>query len=111
MGGPARRYAQDGPLPGRELGRHPLFDSGESPYSAGTGYSNPEVDALLAEARAAPDEALRRQRFAEAQRLILADVPQIPMIFFADARLLNDRVSGLRFSSLGWADLWKAWVR
>ena len=88
-----------------------LFESGESPYSHGTGYADPEVDALLAEARAETDGALRRQRYAEAQRLILADVPEIPLIVFADARLLNDRVAGLRFDSMGWADLWRAWVR
>ena len=90
---------------------YPLFESSQSPFWHGTGYSNPEVDALLQEARATPDEEARLQRYADAQRLILADVPEIPLIVFADARLYNDRVAGGRFNSYTWADLWRAWVR
>jgi len=33
------------------------------------------------------------------------------LIVFADARLLNNRVANVHFNSMGWADLWRAWVR
>ncbi len=102
-------WVADYPTPDSFL--YPLFESGESPYSNGTGYANADVDALLTEARATPDGAPRRQWYAEAQRLIFSDAPMIPLIVFADARLSSSRVADLRFSSLGWADLWKAWVR
>jgi oligopeptide transport system substrate-binding protein len=88
-----------------------LFESSQSPYGHGTRYSNPKVDALLAQARSMPDEEARLQRYAEAERLILADAPEIPLIVFADARLFNSRVTNVRFNSIGWVDLWRAWVR
>ena len=41
---------------------------------------------------------------SEAERLVLADAPAIPLSVFADARLLNSRVANVRFNSMGWAD-------
>ena len=90
---------------------YPLFESGYSPYAHGTRYADPEVDALLAQARATPGEEARLRRYAEAERLVLADVPEIPLIVFADARLVGGRVANVRFDSMGWVDLWRAWVR
>jgi ABC-type transport system substrate-binding protein len=88
-----------------------LFESRWSPGAEGTCYSNPKVDALLAQARATPGFEARLRRYAEAERLILADSPQLPLIVFADARLFTSRVAGVRFNSFGWADLWRAWVK
>lgn len=90
---------------------YPLFESGQTPYNYATCYSNPEVDALLEEARATPDEKARLEKYAEAERRILADAAAVPLIVFADARLLNNRVADVRFNSMRWADLWRAWVR
>ncbi len=87
-----------------------LFESSQSPYSDGMCYSNPKVDALLAQARATPGEEARLQRYAEAERIILADSPAIPLIVFADARLFDSRAVNVRFSSIGWVDLWRAWM-
>jgi peptide/nickel transport system substrate-binding protein/oligopeptide transport system substrate-binding protein len=90
---------------------YPAFESGSSPDSLGTCYSNPEVDAILAKARATTDQRARIQRYAEAERLVLADAPAIPLSVFADARLFNSRVVDVRFNSMSWVDLWRAWVR
>ena len=90
---------------------YPAFESGSSPDSMGTCYSNSEVDAILAKARATTDQQARIQRYAEAERLVLADAPAIPLSVFADVRLLNSRVANVRFNSMGWVDLWRAWVR
>jgi len=90
---------------------YPLFESSSSPWALGLSYADPEVDALLAEARAEPSAQARAQDYAEVQRLVLADAPVVPLVAFADARLLNERVAGVRFDSLGWVDLWRAWVK
>lgn len=88
---------------------YPLFETHGGAYP--TSYSDHEVDALLAKARMTTDPQARVQRYAEAERLILADAPAIPLYAFADARLLNGRVANVRFNSMGCADLWRAWVR
>jgi ABC-type transport system substrate-binding protein len=87
----------------------PLFVSGKNGYPMS--YSNPEVDALLTKARATPTEEARLGLYAEAEQKIMADVPAVPLYAFADYRLLNSRVAGVRFNSMAWADLWRAWVR
>ena len=90
---------------------YPTFESDSSATSMATFYSNREVDAVLAMARATADTPARIQRYAEAERLILADAPAVPLSVFADARLFNSRAVGVRFNSMGWADLWRAWVK
>jgi oligopeptide transport system substrate-binding protein len=54
-----------------------LFQS-QSPEN-GMGYSNPAVDAALAEAGAEKDETARLKMYQEIEQLILADLPAIPM--------------------------------
>ena len=90
---------------------YPLFQSGQSAASLFTFYANPDVDALLERARAAPDPEARVQRYAEAERQILDDAPAIPVFVYADVRLPNNRVTNVDFNSLAWVDLWRAWVR
>jgi len=43
------------------------------------GYSNPEVDALIAEARVSTDPAVRAEKAIAAQQIYLADLPYIPI--------------------------------
>ena len=87
------------------------FESESSGSSLCTFYSEPDVDALLRRARAAPDRGTRVRLYAEAERLILADAPVVPILVYADYRLENNRVAGVAFSSMAWVDLWRAWVR
>ncbi len=87
----------------------PLFAGGGGPYP--TSYSNPQVDALLTKARATPAEDARVQLYAEAEQKIMGDIPAIPLYAFADYRLSSSRVANVRFNSMGWADLWRAWVK
>lgn len=60
-----------------------------------TGYANPRYDALL-DAAAALDGDERRQRFAEAERLMLADAPVIPIYFYVSKHLVAPAVRGWR---------------
>ncbi len=62
------------------------------------GYSNPEVDRLLLEARYESDSELRRSLYAEAEQLILDDAAIIPSFWAVDHLLVKPCVQG-------WEDL------
>jgi len=59
-----------------------------------TGYSNPAYDALLAEAVRTADNARRRELLEEAERLMLADHPVLPIYFYVNKHLVKPYVSG-----------------
>ncbi len=69
-----------------------LFLSG-SPENA-THYSNPEVDALLEEARVEPDAARRYELYRQAEDLIIKDGVVLPMQFGMDHYLVKPYVRG-----------------
>lgn len=57
-----------------------------------TKYQNPEVDRLLDAARVTYDTDRRKQLYAEAQRLIVADLPVVPLIFGAEYAAMVEKV-------------------
>jgi oligopeptide transport system substrate-binding protein len=59
-----------------------------------TGYSNPAYDALLEQATRQPDPARRRALLEEAERLMLADHPLLPLYFYVNKHLVKPYVSG-----------------
>lgn len=59
-----------------------------------TGYSNPHYDTLLAEAIRQPDPARRRALLEEAERLMLADHPLLPIYFYVNKHLVKPHVRG-----------------
>jgi len=59
-----------------------------------TGYSNPRYDALLADATRQPDPARRRALLEEAERVMLADHPLLPIYFYVNKHLVKPYVSG-----------------
>jgi len=89
---------------------YPLFQSSVSNANAFTAYSNPTVDALLATARGTLDQTQRLQIYAEAEKLILADAPVIPMYFDRDYRVMNTRVLGQQHDQMGSEDMNLVWV-
>lgn len=58
------------------------------------GYKNPAYDALLAKAAAAAGLTTRRQILEEAERLMLADHPLIPLYFYVNKHLVKPAVRG-----------------
>ena len=58
------------------------------------GYDSPRYDALLAAASAEPDVALRAQRLQEAERVLLADQPLMPLYFYVTKRMVKPWVEG-----------------
>jgi oligopeptide transport system substrate-binding protein len=62
-----------------------------------SGYSNPRYDALLATAVHEVDLAKRRATLEEAERVMLADHPVLPLYFYVNKHLIKPWVQG-------WAD-------
>jgi ABC-type transport system substrate-binding protein len=90
---------------------YPMFQSTRSAWGSGTGYSDPEVDVLLDQARRTADEAARIELYRQAEQLILDDVPVIPVRAGGGYRITDNRLDGLVYDPLGRIDLWKVWVR
>jgi oligopeptide transport system substrate-binding protein len=59
-----------------------------------TGYSNPAYDALLDEAMRTADPVRRRSLLEEAERLVLADHPVLPLYFYVNKHLVKPYVTG-----------------
>jgi oligopeptide transport system substrate-binding protein len=59
-----------------------------------TGYANPKYDALLDEAVRQADPARRRAVLEEAERLMLADHPLLPVYFYVNKHLVKPYVGG-----------------
>jgi oligopeptide transport system substrate-binding protein len=62
-----------------------------------TGYANPRYDALLRAAAGEVDPTRRRAALEEAERLMLADHPLLPLYFYVNKHLVKPYVRG-------WAD-------
>jgi peptide/nickel transport system substrate-binding protein len=58
-----------------------------------TSYSNPEVDALVDKADATPDVAERDAILQEATKLLMADIPMIPVHYEQDIYGVRDGVN------------------
>ncbi len=58
------------------------------------GYDSPRYDALLAAASAEPDVARRAVYLQEAERILLADQPLMPLYFYVTKRMVKPWVQG-----------------
>lgn len=57
-------------------------------------YKNPAYDALLAKADAEPDANRRADYLAEAEKIMLDDVPIAPIYFYVSKNLVNPNITG-----------------
>ena len=89
---------------------YPLFQSSVSGTNSFAFYSNPTIDELLAQARGTLDQTQRLQIYAQAEKLILADVPVIPLYFGCDYRIMDTRVLGQQHDPMGGQDMNLVWV-
>jgi peptide/nickel transport system substrate-binding protein/oligopeptide transport system substrate-binding protein len=103
-----RAWSADSPDPEDFLVK--LFHSA-SPRNY-TGYANPAVDGVLAEARAAGDGLRRAELYRRAEELILADAPIIPVWHYTYERLFQPYVRAVEVSGLGdpYVPLRKIWL-
>ena len=63
-----------------------------------TGYNNEEYDALIEEAFAEKDDAKRATILHNAEKLLLEDMPIIPLIFNQDAYVVSGELSNVKSS-------------
>ncbi len=70
-----------------------LFTTKGGSYGSYTWYSNKEVDDLFQQARSTADVAAANDLYNQAEKLILADAPTIPLYTYRDARMSNTPVS------------------
>jgi oligopeptide transport system substrate-binding protein len=59
-----------------------------------TGWANARYDALVDEAAAEPDAARRRALLEEAERVLLEDLPVLPLYFYVSKHLVKPWVTG-----------------
>ena len=74
-------------------------------------YSNTEVDALFDAAFADPDPEAQREYFAEAQKLVLQDVPLVPIIDIMYVWAMDEAVEdmGVDYAGIG-VHLYDTWI-
>jgi oligopeptide transport system substrate-binding protein len=60
-----------------------------------TGYSNPQVDSLVTQARTEQDQTKRLQLYQEAERIIIQDAPWAPLFFGRTHMVVKSNVKGL----------------
>ena len=73
-------------------------------------YLNPVLDGLMAKARTQTELADRQQTYAEAQRILIEDVPRIIPVFQPVFLGLRTNVEGADAHPSGWLYLHNAWL-
>lgn len=69
-----------------------------------TGWSDPEYDHLILEAKRLPDGPARRKNFAQAEKILLEEAIVIPIFFYNRAYLLAPSVHNWPTNILGYTD-------
>ncbi len=70
-----------------------------------TGWGNSRYDKLIETARRSADNRQRMQALHDAERLLMAEMPVIPLYFYTDPFLARGYVRGINRSAMGFADL------
>ena len=74
------------------------------------GYSNPEVDKLLIEARSVADKAQREAKYQEIEKMILKSSAAAPIYFIGTSRIIQPYVKGFVLTNMGTYDLAPVWL-
>lgn len=73
----------------------------EVPFSNATNYHNPEVDRLLEAAAIEHDREKRAQLFKDFQKIVLDEIPSIPLVQLSNVTVYNTRVDGFADTAAG----------
>ncbi len=89
---------------------YPLFHSDSLGGDNRSGYNNPEFDAKVNEARTTVDDEERVAKMQEADAMVAADCPVIPVMFYTHTIVGSDRIKHLyvdpqKHAELGTAEL------
>lgn len=90
---------------------YPLFASDQSRTGSYTFYANAGVDELLQKARATMDAQQRQNLYAQAEKLILADMPAAPLYFYRYFRVSDSGIGGFSVDPMGLTDMSSIWIR
>ncbi|MBW4080094.1 peptide ABC transporter substrate-binding protein [Paenibacillus sp. S150] len=74
------------------------------------GYSNPEYDKLIQEAKTSSDNALRQEKFAAAEKLMMDDMILIPIYYYTNNSLTKEYLKGVTLDFSGAIDLSRAYL-
>ncbi|MDT3426515.1 oligopeptide transport system substrate-binding protein [Paenibacillus forsythiae] len=76
-----------------------------------TGYANPAYDKLIAEAKATDDLAVRQEKFAAAEKMIIQDdMILIPIYYYTNNALTKPYLKGVTLDFSGGIDLTRAYL-
>jgi len=80
-----------------------IFNSARTPpRGANRGfYSNPKVDALIAQGSAEPDKEKRKQIYAELQKTVANDLPYINLWYYDNVAVYSKRLADVELSPSG----------
>ncbi|MBN2840589.1 MAG: ABC transporter substrate-binding protein, partial [Coriobacteriia bacterium] len=87
---------------------YPLFKTGSGDNYAF--YTNPDVDAMLDEARTTVDDDARVSLYQEAEAIIGEDAVVIPMFYYRHTRVASDRVNDGVYSANGLFTFESCWL-
>jgi ABC-type transport system substrate-binding protein len=89
-----------------------LFTKEGGSYGSYTWYYNPKVDELFNQARQTMDNNEANAIYNEAEKVILADAPCVPLYTYRDARISNSaRIGGFNWNAFALTDMWSVWVK
>lgn len=63
-------------------------------YGAVSGFSNPQIDLLLEEARRASSRLRRKNLYAQAYKLVIEEAPWVPMVYREQGEASSSKVQG-----------------
>jgi peptide/nickel transport system substrate-binding protein/oligopeptide transport system substrate-binding protein len=95
---------------------YPIMDSFLAPlFKTGSGdntskYSNPAVDSGIQAARSTTDPAARIAKYQEVDKIIGADLPVIPIMFYKHVNVASSRVNNLTYSAMDLVDFTAVWL-
>jgi ABC-type transport system substrate-binding protein len=89
---------------------YPLFHSSQS-QTMYTFYNNPEFDKLVMQARQTADQTQRWNLYHQAEKVMLTDAPCIPIYYYQDFRVSNNRLGGFVHDPMAQTHFWKMWVK
>jgi ABC-type transport system substrate-binding protein len=104
------RVAWIAAYPSMDAFLYPLFQSDQSPTGSYTFYSSAGVDELLQKARATMDAQQRQNLYAQAEKLILTDMPAVPLYFYRYYRVVGPRLRGFSVDPMGTTDMRTLWL-
>lgn len=75
------------------------------------GYSNPEYDRLIKEAKATADANKKYELLQQAESILMEDMPIIPLYYYTKVRAINPEIEGLIVTSTGKIDFINAYKK